>query len=48
MGRIGAMKAYKRLVDKRKDEIRKIKGLKLGEEEDIVKASHLHALLNLP
>jgi hypothetical protein len=30
VGRIGAMKAYKRLVDKRKEEIRKIKGLKLG------------------
>ncbi len=42
------MKAYKRLIDKKKGEIKKIKNLKLGEEEDLVKASHLHALLNLP
>lgn len=48
MGRIGAMKAYKRLIDKKMKDIHKIKNLSLNEEENIVKASHLHALLNLP
>jgi len=42
------MKAYKRLIDKKMKDIHKIKNLSLNEEENIVKASHLHALLNLP
>lgn len=42
------MKAYKRLIDRKKEEVSKIKNLKLGEENDLIRASHLHALLNLP
>jgi hypothetical protein len=42
------MKAYKRLIDRKKEEVNKIKNLKLGEEKDLIRASHLHALLNLP
>ena len=42
------MKAYKRIIERKKDEIKKIRNLKLGEDENLVKATHLHALLNLP
>lgn len=39
------MKAQKRLLEKRKREQDKFKKLKLGEEEDLLKAAHLYSLL---
>lgn len=48
IGRVGAMKAQKRLQEQKQREINKIKYLELGESENLVHASHLYALLTLP
>ena len=48
VGRIGAMKAQQRLMEKKELHQRKIKNLELGENENLVHASHLYALLTLP
>ena len=42
------MKAQKRLQEKKEREHKKIRHLQLGENEDLVHASHLYALLTLP
>lgn len=48
VGRNGAMKAQKRLMEARKKEHDKFKSLKLGEEEDLIRAAKMHSLLSLP
>ena len=45
---MGAMKAQKRLQDKKEKESKKIRELQLGEGEDLVHATRLYALLTLP
>jgi seryl-tRNA synthetase len=48
IGRVGAMKAQKRLQEQKQREVNKVKYLELGENENLVHASHLYALLTLP
>jgi seryl-tRNA synthetase len=48
IGRVGAMKAQKRLQEQKQREANKVKFLELGENENLVHASHLYALLTLP
>lgn len=35
-------------MDKKRGDVKKIKQLNLGEDEDLVRASQMYALLNLP
>lgn len=42
------MKAQKRIQERRLKERKRIKNIQLGENEDLVRASHLYSLLNLP
>lgn len=39
------MKAQKRLIERKEKEHEKFKKLKLGEEEDLLKAAHLYSLV---
>lgn len=48
VGRVGAMKAQKRIQERRIKERNRIKHIQLGENEDLVHASHLYSLLTLP
>ena len=44
---MGSMKAQKRLIENKKRESDKFKNLKLGEEEDLLRAARLHSLLSI-
>lgn len=48
VGRVGAMKAQKRLQERRQRERNRIRHVQLGEDEDLVRATHLYSLLTLP
>lgn len=48
VGRVGAMKAQKRLQERRQRERNRIRHVQLGENEDLVRATHLYSLLTLP
>lgn len=41
------MKAQKRLMEGRRKESEKFKNLKLGEEEDLLRAARLYSLLSI-
>ena len=48
VGRVGAMKAQKRIQERRQKELNRIRHVQLGENEDLVRATHLYSLLTLP
>ena len=41
------MKAQKRLIEAKKKENDKFKNLKLGEEEDLIRAAQMYSLLSI-
>lgn len=48
VGRVGAMKAQKRVQERRQRERDRVKQVPLGENEDLVRATRLYSLLTLP
>lgn len=48
VGRVGAMKAHQRILQRRAAEAKKLREVELGENENLVHASHLYGLLTLP